>query len=271
MNIFVLIKQVPETDGLVLDEATGTVRRDGVESIVNPLDLYALETALRMKDQHQGSVITVMTMGPPNAERALREALSMGADRAVLLSDRKFAGSDTLATSYVLSSAVAHLGDYDLIICGEKATDGDTAQVGPGTASFLGLPAATFVSSVEVSGGVLYVERMLESGIERFRSELPALITVLKAVGEPRLPTLEGKRGAKRTEILKLTAEDLGLDESAIGTQGSPTRVHRIHRPRLSREPEIIRAAKDDEIERAAERLIEFLDARKLIPTGGRI
>ena len=148
MHIVVPIKQVPETNAVKMDEKTGTMIREGVEAIVNPLDLYAIETAVRLREQYEGDVVAI-SMGPPKAEAALREAVAMGCDSAVLLSDKAFAGSDTWATSYVLAAAIRKLNNYDLVICGERATDGDTGQVGPGIASSLDLPVATYVGKIE--------------------------------------------------------------------------------------------------------------------------
>jgi len=270
MKIFVLIKQVPETDGLVLDEETGAVKRDGVESIVNPLDLYALESASKFKEKYENCEITAISMGPSGAERALREALSMGADKAVLLSDRAFAGSDTFSTSYILSKGIESLGLPELIVCGEKATDGDTSQVGPRTASFLNLPVVSFVSKITVSGSKLILERMVESGVEKIGAGFPLLITVVKAIGEPRLPTLFGKRKAREAGIPVVGVESLELDRNLIGTGGSPTRVYKIHSPNIFRKPVIVNARNDDEIETAVELITDFLRSKGLIPAGGR-
>ncbi len=194
MRIIVPIKQVPETSAVKMDEATGTMIREGVEAIVNPLDLYAIELALGLREQHGGEV-TVVSMGPPKADRAIREAIAMGCDRGVLISDKAFAGSDTWATSYALAGAIRKLGAFDLVICGERATDGDTGQVGPGIASFLDLPVATYVGKVEsVAQGSIRVHRLVEDGHEVLEVDLPAVLTVVKEVADPRLPTLRGKQ-----------------------------------------------------------------------------
>jgi electron transfer flavoprotein beta subunit len=207
MNLIVPIKQVPETGNVKMDEATGTMIRDGVESIVNPLDLYAIECALQLKERHGGS-ITVISMGPPKAEKAIREALSMGCDEGILLSDKAFAGADTWATSYVLAGAVKKIGAFDMIVTGIRATDGDTGQVGPEMASMLDLPVATFVSKiVSVDKGSITVERLIEGGYETVRLPLPCLLSVItrsafrgsRPCGENRPPVPRRFRSAART------------------------------------------------------------------------
>jgi electron transfer flavoprotein beta subunit len=264
VQICVPIKQVPETNAVRMDEQTGTMIRDGVEAIVNPLDLYAIETAIRLARTHEGQV-TVVSMGPPKAETALREALSMGCDRAVLLSDKAFAGSDTWATSQVLAGAIRKLGPFDLILCGERATDGDTGQVGPGIAAFLDLPLATYVSRVEdVSADHCRVRRLVETGREILQLETPCVLTVVKEIGEPRLPTLRGKQRARRTEIPTMTAEDLDLDVEQIGLTGSPTRVVKIFRPKVIRQCDTVRVQDDKSLVEAVEKLADFLSQRGL-------
>ena len=180
LNIIIPIKQVPETSNVKMDPETGTMVREGVESIVNPLDLYAIETGIQLKEEFGGKV-TVLTMGPPNAAKALREAISMGCDDGILISSMKFSGSDTWATSYVISNAIKEIGEYDLILTGERATDGDTGQVGPGIASFLDVTLATYVSKiVEIKENKITVERLVEDGYETLKMTLPSLLTVVK-------------------------------------------------------------------------------------------
>lgn len=231
MRIAVCVKQVPETTEVRMDPVKGTLVREGVQSIVNPFDTYAVEEAVRLKEKHGGTV-AVVTMGPPQAEAALRECLSVGADEAVLVSDRAFAGSDTWATSLTLAAALRKVG-FDLIICGKQAVDGDTAQVGPGIAVHLDLPQATYVRKIrEVEPGKrVVVERLLEEGVEVMELPLPALLTVVKEINEPRLPGLKGKMRAKNAQIRKLTAADLALPAADTGLDGSPTRVMRIFTP----------------------------------------
>jgi electron transfer flavoprotein beta subunit len=232
MKIAVLIKQVPNTTDVKIDPETNTLKREGVESVINPFDAYAIEEGVRIKEKlGQGEVI-VISMGPPQAEDALREAISLGCDKAVLLSDRKFAGSDTWATSYTLSQAIKKLGDIDLVICGKQASDGDTAQVGPGISTHLNIPQVTYVKKIEsIDKSKATVERMTEEGFDIIELPLPAVITVVKEINEPRLPSLKGKMKAKKAEITKWTAEDLGCDEEKIGLDGSPTRVVKIFTP----------------------------------------
>jgi electron transfer flavoprotein beta subunit len=265
MNIVVLIKQVPETENLTIDEETGTVIRSGIETIVNPMDLYALESSFRLKEEIPDSIITVISMGPESAVQSLKEALSMGADRAILVSDKQFAGSDTYATSYILSEAVRSLDHFDLILCGEKATDGDTGQVGPEIAAQLALPIVSFVSKIEVNEKELVFERITESSFETIQAKLPVVATITKAVGAPRLPTLSGKKAAKKSTIQHLKFADLNLDPDSIGLKGSPTRVVTITKPSIQRKSEILVPKTEIEIEDAVEKLINFLIDKELL------
>ena len=271
MKIVVLIKQVPETENLTIDEETGTVIRSGVESIVNPMDLYALEAAFQLKSNNLNTTITVITMGPESAEKSLREALSMGADKAILLSDKQFAGSDTHATSIILSKAVKNLDHFDLILCGEKATDGDTGQVGPELAVQLGLPIVSFVSHIETNNSSLIIERITESCFETIKAEFPITATITKAVGEPRLPTLSGKKTAKSAIIQKLGFNDLNPDPDSIGIKGSPTRVVTITKPSIQRKSQIYTPKTEEEIEEAADKLINFLVEKELLKRSEKI
>ncbi len=233
MKIALCIKQVPDTRSVRMDEATGTVVREGVELIVNPLDLYAIELALQLKEQHNAEV-DAFTMGPPQAAGALREAIAMSADRGFLISGREFAGSDTWSTAYVLAAAIRQQGPYDLIICGERATDGDTGQVGPGIAAALDLPVAAYVNHLlKLDAKSCELTRLTEHGSEKLRMALPGVITVVKEIGEPRLPTLRGKLRAKTQEIPILK---LDLDPTLLGLKGSPTRVVKIFHPQMTRQ-----------------------------------
>jgi len=239
--------------------------RDGVEAIVNPLDLYAIEIALQLRDAHGGEVI-VVSMGPPKAVKAVKEAIAMGCDSGVLISDKAFAGSDTWATSYVLAAALQRIGGYDLIICGERATDGDTGQVGPGLASFLDLPVASYVGSVaEARDGTLRVHRLVESGYEILDVALPAVLTVVKEVADPRLPTLRGKQKARRTEVPSWGLNDLEVEADQFGLTGSPTRVVRIFRPTVARECRKVDASDEQSVHDAVEQLMGFLDEQGLL------
>ena len=232
MKIIVLIKQVPETTDVRIDPETNTLIREGVASIINPFDMYAIEEALRLKERIDGAKVVVVSMGPPQAIDVLKEALSMGCDEAVLLSDRKFAGSDTWATSYTLSQAIKKIGDYSIIFCGKQASDGDTAQVGPGVSTHLDIPQVTYVKKIEeIDENKAKVERMTEEGYDIIETPLPVVLTVVKEINEPRLPSLKGKMRAKKAEIPVWGAEDIGCDEDKIGLDGSPTRVLKIFTP----------------------------------------
>lgn len=243
MKIIVCLKQVPESQEVRLDPVTHNLLREGVKSIINPFDLYALEAGLRVRDQQGGEVI-VLSMGPPQAEAALREALTFGADRAVLLSDRAFAGADTWATAYTLAAAVRHLGGADLIFCGKQAIDGDTAQVGPEMAAFLDLPHVAWARRLTFTRpDLLQVERLLDHGYDLVEVQLPALITVVKELNEPRLPSFKAKLKAKSAVIPVYTLADLGLAETQVGYQGSFTRVVKIFPPPPRGQREILQGS----------------------------
>src|SRR6056297_3234433 len=199
MKIAVLIKQVPDTDDVKLDPETGTMIREGSGTIINPLDLNAIEAAVQIKRKNpQDCEITVLTMGPPNAQIALREALALGADKGVLLTDRKFAGADSWSTAKVLAEALKKTGRFDLILAGEKATDGETGQVGPEVAAMLSMPCATYVSALDCMYNHVVITRSVEDGIEKQRITFPCLLTVLSALNHPSMPTLNGKMNARR-------------------------------------------------------------------------
>ncbi|MCU0666015.1 MAG: electron transfer flavoprotein subunit beta/FixA family protein [Candidatus Omnitrophica bacterium] len=231
MNIIVCIKQVPETTEVRINPETNTLIREGVKSIINPFDMYAIEEAIRLKEKTNGKVL-VLTMGPAQAESALKEAISLGADEGYLICDRAFAGSDTWATSYTLAGAIKKMGEFDLIICGKQASDGDTAQVGPGIAAHLNIPQVTYVKKIEeIKDKSLRVERMMEEGYEVIQTPLPALITVVKEINQPRLASLKGMMRAKSAKINLLTQKELALDAQNIGLCGSPTQVVKIFTP----------------------------------------
>jgi electron transfer flavoprotein beta subunit len=265
LKIIVPIKQVPETSAVNLDEKTGTMIREGVESIVNPLDLYAVECALQLREAHGGEVIA-LSMGPMRAEKALRETIAMGCDSAVLLSDKAFAGSDTWATGYALAAAIRKLTPFDLIICGERATDGDTGQVGPGIAAFLDLPVATYVGKLNhVINGAARLSRLVEGGYEQLEVQLPAVLTVVKEIAAPRLPTLRGKQRARKIHIPVWKPQNLNINPQKIGLDGSPTRVAKIFRPKISRKCEKLAASSDDAVAAAADRFVEFIAEKGLL------
>lgn len=232
MKIIVCIKQVPETTNVKIDSEKGTLIREGVDSIINPFDMYAIEEGLRIKERLGEGEVIVISMGPPQADQALREAISMGADSAVLITDKKLAGSDTWATSYTLSKAIQKIGNYSLVLCGKQAIDGDTAQVGPGISSWLDIPQVTYVKKIrEITKDKAIVERMTEEGFDVIEIPLPALFTVVKEINEPRLPSLKGKLRARKVEIPVWGVNELGLEEEKIGLDGSPTRVVKIFTP----------------------------------------
>lgn len=250
LNIVVCIKQVPDTTDVKINPKTNTLIREGVESIMNPFDRYAVEEALRIKEQHEGK-ITVLTMGPPQAESILREAISMGVDEGVLLSDRAFAGSDTWATSYTLANGIKVLGKFDIILCGKQAADGDTAQVGPGIAVHLNIPQLTYVKKIEkIEDGKVTVERLIEEGYEVIEASLPCLMTVVKEINEPRIPSLKGMMKSKKAEIKKIGAADLDVKAEYLGLDGSPTQVVKIFSPPQRQKGEIFEGEVSDIVEK---------------------
>ncbi len=224
------MKQVPAGSSGSIDPVTKRLKREGIESVINPYDTYALEEALLLRDQFGGTV-TALSMGPSRAEKILRDALALSADRAILLSDRKFAGSDTWSTSYILSEAVRKTGNTDLVICGKQAIDGDTAQVGPGIAAHLEWMQAAYVSAIDITGDLLSAERMDEHGTDRIILKTPAVITVVKDINKPRLKTLKGMLESRNREIEIWDFDYLKCDESLTGLDGSPTRVVRTALP----------------------------------------
>jgi electron transfer flavoprotein beta subunit len=241
MKFIVCIKQVPDTTEVRVDPEKNTLIREGVPAMVNPFDLYAVEEALLFKEKFSGEVIAV-SMGPPQASEALREVISMGVDKAILISDVKFAGADTWATALTLSAAIRKIGDYDLILTGKQAADGDTAQVGPGIAEFLDIPQATFIRKVEEldpGARVIRVQSMWEEGSERLELPLPCLISTVKELNEPRLPSLRGKMAAKKAEIPVWTFDDLDVKEADVGLAGSPTQVIKVFPPPPREEGEL--------------------------------
>jgi len=255
MNIIVCLKQVPGTTDVKIDPETNTLRREGIENVVNPFDTYALEEGIRLRERYGGRV-TVISMGPPQAEAMLREAISCGADEAVLISDRAFAGSDTLATSYTLSCAVKKLQDYDLIICGRQTIDGDTGQVGPELSEMLGLPFIAYVSKVEkVSDGHMTVERMVEDGHEVIETPLPTVITVVKEINVPRLPSLRGIMKSKKAELPVWTASDIEVDENRVGLAGSATWVVKVFFPQRVKQGEILEGEPESQVDALIEKL----------------
>ena len=257
MNIIVLVKQVPDTSEVKINRETNTLIRDGVPSIINPYDMYAIEEALRLREQHGGKV-TAVTMGPPQAGDALKEAVSLGVDDVVLLSDRAFAGADTWATSYVLAKGIKKIGDFDLVIAGKQAIDGDTAQVGPETADMLGIPFVAYIRKIEqVDGRKMVAERLMDEGYDVVETSLPALITVVKEINQPRLPSLKGKMKAKSLKVSSLTAKDIGAEENQCGLKGSPTKVVRIFPPAPRGQREMLKGPIEEQVGAVAKKLKE--------------
>ena len=233
MKIAVCLKQVPETTEVKINPQTNTLMREGVASITNPFDEFALEEGLLTKEKYGGEV-HVMSMGPPQAIEILKNALAVGADKVYLLSDPAFAGADTLATAYTLAKTIEKIGGVDLVICGKQAIDGDTAQVGPGIATRLGIPQLTYVAKVreiDPAKKKIVVERMLENGREVVECSLPVVITVMKDINEPRLPSLLGIKKAAKATIPTWTAKEIGVDENRVGLKGSPTWVWKVFSP----------------------------------------
>lgn len=235
MKICCCIKQVPATTEVRINPETNTLVREGVETQINPFDLYALEEAVRTKERMEASgeasSVTVLSMGPPQAEEALREAISLGADDAILLSDRAFAGSDTWCTSYALALALRKL-EPDLVFCGMQAIDGDTGQVGPGIAVHLNYAQAAYVAAIEsLDAKRLVARRLIEEGYEVVEVRLPAVLTVVKEINEPRTPSLRGKMNAKKAQIPVWKASDIGAPEDRVGLLGSPTQVVKVMTP----------------------------------------
>lgn len=257
MNIIVCIKQVPETTQVQIDPKTNTLIREGVQSIINPFDMYAIEEGVRLKEKFGGKV-TVVTMGPPQAEAALKEAISLGCDEAVLVSDRAFAGSDTLATSYTLAMTIKKIKDFDIIICGKQASDGDTAQVGPGISAHLDIPQITYVKKIEeIKDNVMKVERMTEEGFEILTSPLPCLITVVKEINEPRIPSLKGMMKAKKAIITVWKVVDIEFEEERLGLNGSPTQVVKIFTPPPKQKGQMLEGDPEDSVNKIVQILKE--------------
>jgi electron transfer flavoprotein beta subunit len=231
MNIVCCIKQVPDTTEVRIDPERGTLIREGVASILNPLDAHAIEGAVALRE-HSGGTVTALSMGPPQAEAVVREAVARGCDRGVLLTDRAFAGADTWSTSYTLAAAIRQMGDVQLVLCGKQAVDGDTAQVGPGIAVHLGWPHAAYVRRVVEAGDEAVVaERLTDEGDEMLRLRLPAVLTVLKDLNHPRFPSLVSQMEARRCAIDRWGADEVDGDPAEFGLEGSPTRVVKVFTP----------------------------------------
>jgi electron transfer flavoprotein beta subunit len=261
MNILVCMKQVPDTQQVKIDPEKGTLIRKGVPAVTNPFDESALEFALEIKEK-LGAKITVLTMGIPNSECMLRDALALGADCGMLLTDAGFAGADTLATSYALSRAIETIGNFELLIFGKQAIDGDTAQVGPEVAGHLDIPVITFVMGTrEVTENSIVVERMLDNGKEIVRSGYPVLITVVKAERRLRMPTLDGLVTSFDVRVRKLGVFDIGADIQRCGLKGSPTRVKKIFTPKQRARVMLIKGS----IEEKAKGFVDILHEKGIL------
>lgn len=262
MNILVCIKQVPDTTEIRIDPVTGTLIREGIPSIVNTYDMYALEAAARIKDEIPESCITVLSMGPNSTESALRDCLAVAADRAFLVSGREFSGADTMATSYTLSEAIKYIENhdnrrFDAVFCGRQAIDGDTAQVGPEVAEYLDIPQVTGAVQVKAEDRRLKVTRETGTGSEIIAAQIPCLVTFTKPAYIPRIATFKRKMAARKAEVLRISASDIpALDVSSIGLKGSPTRVVKTSPANIRREGVMING---DNIDHSATSLAEFL------------
>ncbi|MCK4396952.1 electron transfer flavoprotein subunit beta/FixA family protein [candidate division WOR-3 bacterium] len=261
MRIIVCVKQVPDTTEIKINPETNTLIREGVESIVNPFDLHAVEEALKIKENVGSGEVIAISMGPPQAKDALKEIIAMGVDKAYLLSDTEFAGADTLATSYTLSMAIRKIADFDLIICGKQAIDGDTAQVGPGLAGHLDIPQIAYVRKIEkIDKTSVMVQRITEYGYEIIETPLPALLTVVKDINIPRLPTLRGKLISKKVEIPILTHHDIRTDSDRIGLSGSATLVINVFSPEIKKDSKIFKGDLESSVNKVADALKEILE-----------
>lgn len=260
MHILTCVKQVPDTTRVEVDPETKTLQREGVESVLNPHDTFAVEEALRIRERCGGH-ITALTLGPPQAETMLRQVLSFGVDQAVLVSGREFAGSDTWATSYALARAAEKLTPFDLILCGKQAVDGDTAHVGPELAVHLGLPQATYIDDIpDISADAATVKRLTDDGYQNIRLPLPAVFTVVKDLNEPRLPNLADLHRGRFADITEFNADDIDADHDDIGLDGSPTRVVEIFSPPSERRGKVY----EEDIEAGMEEIVDFLDMEDL-------
>jgi len=258
LNIVVCVKQVPGTNEVKMNEETNTIIREGMEAIINPFDTYAVEEGVRLKEHTDGKVVAI-SMGIPAVADLLKETVGLGVDEAVLLSDRAFAGADTLATSYALSKGIKKIGSVDLIICGKQATDGDTAQVGPSLAEKLNIPHTTYVKKIEeIREGYIRCERMTEDGYEVVEMTLPAVITVVKEINEPRLPSIKAMMRAKKAVVDVWTADDIGADKELCGLDGSPTQVIKTFVPVHNVNSEMIEGEPSEQAKRLADVLMSM-------------
>lgn len=255
MNIVICMKQVPGTTQVKINPETNSLVREGIENIINPFDTYALEEGVRLREKYGGKV-TVVCMGPSQAESALREAISLGADDVILLSDRAFAVADTWATARTLSAAMKKLASYDIIICGRQTIDGDTGQVGPELAEMLEVPFVAYVSNIEeIKESYLKVRRMVEEGHEILETTLPAVITVAKEINVPRLPSLRGIMKSKNADVTTWTIADLEVSPDMVGLAGSSTQVIKVFFPQRVSQAEILKGDLNTQVDTLIDRL----------------
>ncbi len=267
MHIIVCIKQTPATANIQIDPKTGTLKREGMAAAINPFDVYAIEEAVRIKEKLPNTTVSVLTMGPPQAEEALRDAVARGCDDAYHVTDRAFAGADTWATSYTLQMAIKKIAEekkpFDLILCGKQTNDGDTGHVGPGIAAWLGIPNAAYVGKIdEIQEGSITVRRMMEDGYDILEMPTPCLISVVKEINEPRLPGLKGKLAAKKIVVTKWDAAAIKADKANIGLSGSPTIVAKSFNPPPRKGGERIEGATAEE---KAKKLIARMKELKVL------
>ncbi|MBW2988935.1 electron transfer flavoprotein subunit beta/FixA family protein [Candidatus Woesearchaeota archaeon] len=261
MKIIVCIKQVPDTNKVKINPKTGTLVREGVKAIMNPEDKHALIEAVRIKKDH-GAKVAALSMGPPQAEDVLREALALGADEAILLCDRAFAGSDTWATANAIGAAVRSIGDCSLLLFGRQAIDGDTAQVGPQVAEFLNMPQITYARKIEIIGDKVRVERQMEDGYEIIESKMPCLITCMEELNKMEYPSLGGIREAymeKKVNVLGM--KDIGADSSTVGLLSSPTSVKRSFTPPPKGSGQMIKGSAKE----AADKIVSLLKEKEMV------
>ena len=255
MNVIVCIKQVPAKIKIEIDPKTGTLASGGVDRAINPPDLYALEEGLRIKEKTKGKV-TVLTVGPAKADESMKEAIGYGADEAILLSDPAFQGSDTWATSHILAKAIKKIGQFDLVLCGKQSIDGETGQVGPMLAEALGVPFVSLVNKIEELGqGSMKVMRMSDEGHQLIEMVLPGVITVVKEINVPRIPSLRGLMAAKKAKVPVWNAQELGIDPSTVGAAGSPTRVSKVFFPQRLTKSEMLQGSPESQVEQIVEKL----------------
>ena len=258
MKIIVCIKQVPGTNEVKIDPITNTIIRENVPAIINPFDTYAIEEAVRIKER-TGAFIYGLSMGIPNATEMLKEAISLKIDKGILMTDRKFAGADSLATSYALSKGVEKIGEFDVIICGKQATDGDTAQVGPSLAKTLGIAYATDISRIiEIKQNKMLCLKITDDGYEEIQVKLPALITVVKEINMPRLPSIKSMKVAKKAEIEIVTFDAINADENRTGLKGSPTQVRKTFVPLHNVNNQMIEGTTAEKAEKLSEILLNL-------------